>query len=223
MGLFNLFKKEEKGIKVNVSFREVACQDQNSFDVPKFQGDYAKTIFLWAHNKTSSVKSKEGYARYFLYECGIQDAPAYHKGLIKQGYFQEASDKERLQSLTLPELKRILADLDKPQSGRKEILIERIIENISRDEIEKYIPGELYVLSEIGKKFLEEHTDYVLIHTHKTWGIDWQEYDLKHKEGFSFYDTVWGIFNERLLSDNHDFGRNIYLMMYQLLEEEKGE
>lgn len=216
-----MFKKEEKEVKVNVGFNEVSYQNQNGIDIPKFQGDYAKTIFLWAHNKASSVKDKEGYARYFLYECGIQDATAYHKGLITQGYFQEASEEEKLQSLTLPELKKILSDFEQPTSGKKDILIERITKNVDQSEIKRYIPEKLYVLTEAGKIFLDKHNDYVLIHTHKAWEISWQEYDMKHKENFSFYDTVWGIFNERLLSENYDFGRNIYLMMYQLLEEEK--
>lgn len=222
MSLFsNLFKKDEKIITVDSNSKVDSCQEQNGSDIPVFQGDYAKTIFLWAHNKVSPLKKKEEYARYFLYECGIRDATAYHKGLITQGYFQEASNAEKLQSLTLIDLKKILANLGKPQSGKKDILIERIIENIQQNDLEKYFPEKLYILAENGKKFLEEHNDYVLIHTHKTWDIDWREYDLKHKDGFSFYDTVWGIFNERLLQDNHHFGRNIYLMMYQLLEEEQ--
>lgn len=100
------------------------------------------------------------------------------------------------------------------------MLIERIIQNADESSLATLCPEELYVLSEIGRAFLEEHYDYVMVHKHKNWGIDWKEYDANRRPGYSFYDTVWGILNKRVIADKHNFGRGEYLFMYQLLAEE---
>ena len=36
-----------------------------STEIPSLQGDYAKTVFLWAHDKASPVRKQDEYARYF--------------------------------------------------------------------------------------------------------------------------------------------------------------
>lgn len=222
MGLFSkLFSKNDKiqeSVKVNVEVKtEIEkCQP----DIPELQGDYAKTIFLWAHDKATPIKKNDEYARYFLYECGIRDVTSYHKKLISEEYFTEASIESRLASLKVNELKEILTDLGQSVSGKKEVLIKRINESTDVTTITKYIPVVLYELSDKGKKFVEENNDYVLIHKHKNWGIDWKQYDQLHKPGYSFYDTMWGVFNKRIAKDTQHFGRNEYLNMYQLLREE---
>jgi len=189
-------------------------------NVPPVQGDYAKTIFLWANEKASPIKKSSEYARYFLYECGIRDCAAYHRELITAGYFEEASIELLLDSLKISELKQILTDINQPTTGKKDALISRILTASDTSIISKYCPQKLYVLTEKGTEFLSAHNDYVQIHKHKNWGVSWQEYDAKHREGHSFFDTIWGILNERIVRDNKQFGRNEYLFMYQLLLEE---
>lgn len=222
MGLFSkLFSKNDnvqERVKVDVEVKTEMSNWQP--DIPALQGDYAKTIFLWAHAKAAPIKKNEEYARYFLYECGIRNAANYHKKLVSEGYFIEASVESRLAFLKVTELKEILTELSQPVSGKKEALIHRIVEVADDATIKKYVPIVLYELSDCGKKFLEKNNDYVLIHKHKNWGVDWKEYDQLHKPGFSFYDTMWGIFNKRLSKDTQHFGRNEYLNMYQLLKEE---
>lgn len=188
--------------------------------IPELQGDYAKTVFLWAHDKASPVKKSEEYARYFLYECGIRDVVAYHKKMITEGYFEEASVETRLSYLKVPELKNILIDLGQPVTGKKDVLIQRIIESADDVTIKKVSSTTLYELSQLGKEFLIQHNDYVMIHKHRNWGVDWKEFDAAHKPGMSYYDTMWGIFNKRLVENAHHFGRNEYSNMYQLLREE---
>ena len=76
------------------------------------------------------------------------------------------------------------------------------------------------MLSEMGQTFLREHDDYVMVHKHKNWGVDWKEYDAHKIPSRSYYDTMWAIFNKQLASNPRDYGRCQYLYMYQLLNEE---
>ena len=134
-----------------------------------------------------------------------------------------SSPKEKILGLKVDELKDILASQGLKVSGKKSELIERISNNVSDEILSEYVKEETYSLSDLGKKFLEDNNDYVLLHTHKNWGIDWKEYDLNKKQGTvrNFYDICWGIFNKRILEDKEHLGRNEYLNMHELLMEEK--
>lgn len=192
----------------------------NTIDIPPFQGDYAKTVFLWALNKISAVKSNDEYVRYFLYELGIANPSAYHNQLISEGYFEKASPSEMLNTLKVAELKQLLTDMGESATGKKDALIEKLAASVSDEKMHQLFPAPHFVLSEKGSAFIAEHNDYVLIHRHKNWGIDWKDYDARKKPGYSFFDIVWGILNERVLTETHNLGRNAYLDMYRLLKEE---
>ncbi len=190
-------------------------------DIPPLQGDYAKTIFLWIQSKAASpVRPTNKYAKYVLYDCGIRDTVSYHKNLIQEGYFEPASVEDMLGNLKVTELKQVLSELGQTVSGKKEELVRRVASAADKETIEKFCSGEYYVLSEEGWAFLDAHYDYVRLHKHKGWGIEWREYDAHHYPGRSFHDTVWQIFNERLIRDDKLYGRLEYLYMYELLKEE---
>ena len=214
----DIFEKAEKVVLHRDE--DETFEVETTVEIPPLQGDYAKTIFLWAHSKADTVKKNDGYARYFLYECGIRDAEKYHLDMIEAGYFSEANEIEILEAMKVADLKKILSELSMPVSGKKEVLIQRILHSSKKPLDRMYFPETMYSLTEKGKNYLRQHEDYVKIHKHNTWDIGWQEYDKRHCPGQSFYDTVWGIFNERLLSDTHHYGRHEYFCMYQLLAEE---
>ena len=219
--LSKLLGKKDSSPKSGASVSFTASVNPNQQpNIPPLQGDYAKTIFLWAHQKASPVRKADEYARYFMYECGIKNPVAYHQDLIKQGLLVPAPISASLSALKVTELKQILLDLDLPNTGKKDALIERIIANADGRDLNKYCPDKLYITSETANAFIKANQNYVLVHTHKSnWGIDWHEFDANHKPGMSFYDVAWGIFNKRII-DSHNFGRNEYFNMYQLLMEE---
>lgn len=223
MGFFSsLFKKKENAKPViNLNPTVKTCHTPSAPEIPPYQGDYAKTVFLWAHDKAAPIKSNDSYARYFMYECGINNPAKFHRELIDAGYFVEATVEQMLAALKVSELKEILTVIGQPTTGKKDVLIECIVNNASGALISKYCPERLYILSELGETFLQEHNDYVMVHKHKSWGVGWKEYDAHKISGRSYYDTMWAIFNEQLANGPRDFGRNQYLCMYQLLKEEE--
>lgn len=217
----NLFKKKENVQPVaTVSFSEKVGSVFADPDIPPLQGDYAKAVFLWAHSKASPVRNNDDYARYFLYECGIRNASKYHRELIAEGYFVEASVEQMLASLKVAELKEILGALGQSTTGKKDALVWRVANNANDALIERYCPEKLYVLSEKGNEFLLAHDDYVMVYKHKNWGVTWKEYDAHKISGRNYYETMWEIFNDQLSKQPRDCGRSQYLFMYQLLREE---
>ena len=134
-----------------------------------------------------------------MYECGIANSSAYHWELIRSGYFEKAPATAILNSLKVADLKQFLSSIGQVSTGKKDVRIERIIQNADESSLATLCPEDLYVLSEIGRAFLEEHYDYIMVHKHKNWGIDWKEHDAHRRSGYSFYDTVWGILNKRVI------------------------
>lgn len=205
------------GTKVTVNLTSET--DAFAPDIPKLQGDYAKAIFLNAYSLASPVKAKTEYQSYLLYECGIRDAAAYHRTLITDGYLTASTLADKVSSLRVTELKLLLNELGEPVSGKKDALIQRALANGNADIISKYCTQDTYSISEKGVAFLQKNEDYVRLHKHRNWNIDWHEYNSHKRPGYSFYDIIWGILNERILHSNN-FGRNEYFAMYELLLEE---
>lgn len=216
MGLLSkLFGSNPDKAEVKSPSFEVSTRD----DIPALQGDYAKAIFLWACGKSTPIRGKDDYSRYFLTECGIRNVPAYHRDMIKQGYLEKDDETKSLQNLKVAELKNMLSSLGLPVTGKKDTLIQRILDSGKAEEVLKQYP-ETYSLSTAGADFLSAHEDYVQLHRHKVWDISWQEYDAKHRPGQSFNDTAWGILNARAVKDTRLLGRVEYYFMYEILRDE---
>ncbi len=192
-------------------------------DLPPYQGDYAKAVFLNAYAKASPIKNDNEYQQYIKYECGIANPSEFHRSLVNEGFLAPTPACDKLKTLKVAELKTILSEMGLSEKGKKEDIINRILETQNFDVIKKYFPQDVYSITELGQKFLDEHYDYVMIHKHKKWGVTWQEYDALKQPELSYYDVMWRIFNQRVTCgvSTGDYGRNAYLCMYELLVEEK--
>lgn len=235
MGIFsNLFKMPDNSEKESeqkssssfntpvgkVNIHVSVSTPQYNPEIPPLQGDYAKAVFLWAFSKPQPLRDSGNYAAYFLYECGIRDCVKYHKKLVQEGYFVEAEPGEALELFKLPELKGMLKELDQPVSGKKAVLIERILENADEGFLRAHVPETVYKLSDEGTAFLQEHYAYVQIHKNKNWGISWQEYDRYAKPGQDYLTTMWIIFNTQLKGAKPEESRNLYYYLYSILMEQ---
>lgn len=208
MGLFNLFKKDKK--EENYSNQAIA-------------------VFLnWAKNNKPIMESVSDYPRYIEFELGINDPIQLHKYLVNNEYLCKPTIKLLLDNLKVSELKEILESNALQKTGKKSVLIERILNNVPQnilDAIENSYNG--FVTSEKGENFISLNHHYIDIHIHSNWMISVDEYESVRKSlkfSASFNDVAWGIFNKRNLSyiSQRHWGlvRNNRLNMYELLESE---
>lgn len=196
----------------------------NEMDIPEFQGDYAKTIFLNALSKPTPIKNNSEYVKYFLYECGIRDAQKYHRQMIEEGYLEASTIEAMIADLKVDVLKEILRKLECSVSGKKADLVKRILDTNNTDLIKEYCNNHTYSISAKGSQFLNRYDDYVKLHKNKNWMISWREYDSCKQIGYGFYDTVWGILNKRVIQESTmGLMRNDYYFMYEVLCQENKE
>lgn len=194
---------------------------QETQKVQEVQEEYQKSVFLWYFSKKpSKILKKTEYPHFFSYECAIENVSTFHQKMVDEEYFYASTDEEKLSMLTIPELKEILKNFELSTKGKKIILIQRILENISSQNLTKYLPEKMYSLSPKGIEYIKEHEDCIKLHQHRNLDISWSEYISAKEEGFNFYDVVWKILNQRIIEDRFNFGRHEYLQMYQLLDEE---
>lgn len=183
--------------------------------------EYSMCIFLWYLSKNPlPIMEDTEYPHYLQHAYGIQKASSYHKNLLKEGYLAKSTNNERLNAMKVSELKNILEQFNLSQTGKKSILIQRIIDSVPEEKLIKCFTQEIYSLSDKGKLFLNEHDDCIKLYQHSYLEIEYTEYVLERKDGLDFYDTVWKILNKRIAQGSHDLGRHEYIKMYQILDEE---
>lgn len=179
--------------------KDLIDDDQKRLDAIK--EDYRKTIFFYAENTATKVKNKKDYVGYISYECNITNPDIYHKQLIDEGYYEEASVEDVLKNKKIAEIKELVKEKGLSATGKKDDLIAKLVTNLSQEEISS-MTKEFYSLSEKGKQFLEDNQNYVNLHCYKDYQITLEDYyhatkndEYKRK----FNDIAWQIFNERTL------------------------
>ena len=100
-------------------------------------------------------------------EYGIDDCDKYILGLKAKGLLTDASLPRALANLTNDELKRILSNYGLKKTGRKAELVNRILDEVSSEEVKSALPCQVYSLTEKGKEYLLENTDLL-----NKWFID---------------------------------------------------
>ena len=192
------------------------------------KSEYIKLIFLYTYGNNQAIRAKDEYARYWLYEFGISNPRALHLSLIKDGYLQKSSPKDIISRSRAYELKEMCESLGLAKTGKKELLIQRIFENASNEQLFLLCDNlDVYSRSQMGEEFVNIHSDYMELYRNKDWGISLDEYNSYKSElpfSPSFKDVAWGIMNQRslLYTLSHDQrARNNYFHMFQLLDTEQ--
>ncbi len=105
-----------------------------------------------------------GKSEYYYNKYGISFLNERLKKLEHQGYIRIDSSKESIGYLKLVDLKEIAKTFDIKTSGKKAEICKRIIDNVSEDEIEKYISERHWRKTEAGEELLKKYpyVDYYM-------------------------------------------------------------
>ena len=90
-------------------------------------------------------------SKVLLDKYGI-DKKNYLKIALKEDYIKIYD----IQQGTVKDLKEILKNAGLVQTGNKEILMQRVIDNIDEKELKKYFGNDKYKLTPLGRKFLKD-------------------------------------------------------------------
>lgn len=134
---------------------------------PSQRGLYVAEILLLHYCSYGTYPHPQnGYPGFWWFQYGIRNVGYRLETLRERGFIRVATAKESIKKLTVAELKELLKELNLKVTGKKEELINRIIENASNDFLEAKIITRKYVLTQLGELELKEN-EYVP-YMHKT-------------------------------------------------------
>lgn len=225
MGFLDLlFGKRSSKLTPKVTVVTADIVHVNKPTIPQFKGDYAQAIFLDLYKKATPIKKPEQYQQYLKYTFGIKDASSFHKKMIDEGFLELSSIEQRLLTMKIDELKKILSVAALPTVGKKSDLVKRIVENESAVSSVSTSINHQYSISKKGEQYLLQHADLIDLYKNRgKYNISYEEYiSMKHRmPSSSYHDILWSIFNEQISKDLYDLGCSQYRSMYYLLVEEK--
>lgn len=147
--------KPERDYKplLNESYSEVS---------PQHNSIYKTALFLNWCKKHHEFLEPNNYPIYMQRDWGIKYPAKMHRQLFHQGYLVEMSLEQKVRDSKVADLKSILRKLNLPVSGKKQELIQRILENSDFDSIIEVIGQPTgYCLSQKALQFLEDYKDVI--------------------------------------------------------------
>lgn len=168
--------------------RTLTFEERKKTCIPSKNGLYVAEILLLDYC-SNCIYPSSNYPAFWWYSYGIMNLSAAMESLMNRGFLKYATAAESLVSLTIPEIKGILASYNLATSGKKADLISRAQQCISEEELRKIFPEPKYTLTELGKQELEENAYVPYMHRSKN----------KTLEGGDFEFNVWSI--NRLLGN----------------------
>lgn len=252
MGLFDVFKKtarkaksnsdENQTIKVNVSNYALTqrTSSQKEIDpsvvplenhvlnaIPSRNGLFPHEILLlnYAHTFYTEGNTFQGF---WWYKYGIRDVQSILVSLMERGFLKTGDLRSTLERQTASILKELLKANNLKISGKKDELVQRLLDNIPESELCKNFPQRPYIRTDLGEKEIQDEAYVLYIHRHTIEDLDiWSLNKMINKKPYyPFRDKIWGYLNERSMKHFEDgnFGlyRNTRFHMSRLLcEEEK--
>lgn len=198
MGWFgNIFKKKSKKHIVQKTI-DINYSSSISVITPneKLSEDYINAVFLnWAQYGYEIFSNNDKYPRWTSYKLYLTDPKNKHKQLVQDGYLTIAPINIALEKLRVAELKSILNQYNLLAKGKKDELINRIINNVDASSLN--LPKH-YVLSDKGSKYLDEHEDLVAVCWNR-YNISFTEYEETRltMPKAKLNDIFWHIFQVR--------------------------
>lgn len=175
-------------------------------------------IILLYWQDTSTFKD---FPSYFEYDYNIN--PSKHIDiLVNKGYLEFQKSERSIAKLKVTELKDILKVENLPINGKKDILIQRIMENF--DNLESKISSSL-CLTNAGQDLVNKNKGLILAHKDKYISpIEYDEYSKKYAE-YSYNDIKKSILKDRikksLRQKNYGLVRNDYLAFGEMYFDNK--
>ena len=142
-------------ISIGTSHRAIGDCETTAFLYRYMMNKASVALLKWSQ-KGKTFSSDTVYPQYILRNYPPETCSKYHEKLISSGYLEQADAQASLLTLKVQDLKNLLAEHGFQATGTKQVLVDRIIENIDTASLNLPV---FYVPSVKGLSFLSENTD----------------------------------------------------------------
>ncbi len=141
-------------------------------------------------NKYSFGENK--FESFWWYEYGVKDMTSLLESLRERGFLSLGSLSDSLQLYKVDDLKSVLKAKGLKVSGKKQELINRLIESVSEDELSEYFPRRSYTITEKGKDAIKDDKYVLYAHRHHYEGINIYSLNiLLDGQTENYRDCIW--------------------------------
>ena len=239
MGLFDIFKSKpaQKVVSTNVVdhvksgeyFRDTSlAEDRNHFIVAcnkSANGLLPHEILMLAYAHKFKA-SNNSFQNFWYSSYGVKDPQAILQKLVRDNFIVLGGADTALSGMKVSDLKDLLARHGLSTTGKKEILISRLLENVSSSILLSELPPSNYVLTPKGSSELLQNEYVLYIHNHQSYEIPmWQMNKwITDNPKQPWRDHIWAEFNRRCFEYSKrrtgGYYRNNRLNMYSFSSEE---
>lgn len=191
--------------------------------IPSKQGLYPHEIIMLEyapHFKTAN----NTFQNFWYYQYSVTEPQLILDSLFNRGFIEIGDLKSALQKLKLPEIKEELKLINQKVSGKKDELIDRLLENGDVDYLNSKFKERYYTLTQKGEQELKDNQYVSYLHRNRYMSV-WEMNQRIAQTHYSYRDILWGYFNEQsgVYFQNMDFGlyRCMRLNMHDFLYEEQ--
>jgi len=184
-------------------------------------------IFL---ERADGHKVGDEFPRYFEYQYGVNPSSLLKKALTNNFLIKSDSMVNNMEKTKNSKLQGVLKKNNLKVSGKKEELIERLITNVSEEELKTAFPDSYYILNDKGKNIIQKNEHIIYYHKsqHLRNEISLDKYHdlLKDKTDESAkYDIALELLKNKAMQnrDNGDWGlyRNSLLSKAKVYEDKQ--
>ena len=151
--------------------------------------DYANTFYT----------SGNTFQGFWWYGYGVRDVQYVLSSLMGRGFLTIGGLKSALNKQTVAALKGAMKLFDIKTTGKKADLVQRLLDEVSEEELSKQFPKRTYALTSTGQSALQESEYVPYIHRHNIEELDiWSMNLLVNSEPrMGYRDKIWRYLNEK--------------------------
>ncbi len=179
--------------------------------------DYADSYFT----------EENSFQGFWWYKYGVRDVDNCLRSLLEREFLQVGNLQSAIENETATVIKSELKTHGLKVSGKKSELVQRLMAEVSHEELNSRFAKRTYQLTELGMVALEEEGYVPYIHRHPIEELDiWSLNKIIHEPPcMSYRDKIWSYLNKRSMEHfsvgNFGLYRNCRYHMYLFLMEEK--
>ena len=210
----DLFGNNDKKRIIGFGHKDEGMFGSLSIYSKDFNEQYEEKVAIFLHKmKRAELKDKnEDYMSTLRYWYTIPYPHDLHLLLIKEGYYIKSDLNNILNAKTIPQLKDLAKELNITIKGKKDELVYQLESQMNDNNKNELLnKSRLYILSEKGNGYLNQHSDFVTLAEHYMWNITQKDIDdfRVNEPNYSVYEIAEAILLKRI---NHSLsiGLNNY-------------
>lgn len=192
---------------------------------PGPSGLYPHEILMlhYAQGYKTSIQEFQGFWRY---KYGVRDPKGVLTSLMQRGYLKTGGAPEAMRNAKMDALRDCCRQAGLSPSGKKDTLIERLVESADASLLEATFSDKYFALTELGGKALDAEGYIPYIHLKPIDGLDiWNVGGIVNAGQSPFWrDAMWGYMNKESIgfasAGNYGLYANMRLRMSEFVEDE---